>query len=143
MTLLFYFWINIMHWTVTSLSVQFMFLANSYFRAGVSTISVLEVLQSPVEGVRKAVYRLSRLLESCGILWCIDICQAEISANSSCLVGILGILNWLFVIAHLTDYIVKTRLYMGVKILYLHLCNPNYNVMHVEQCTYNIEQLPV
>lgn len=52
------------------------------FWAGFSSISILKINQSPMEGVWKAFHWFSWLPQLCGLLWCLGLCKEQVSANT-------------------------------------------------------------
>lgn len=54
--------------------------------AGFSSISLLQINQSALEGVWKALHGFPGLLQSSGLLWCIGLCKEQVSTNTIYLV---------------------------------------------------------
>lgn len=57
--------------------------------AGFSSVPILKIDQSSMEGVWKTLHRFSRLLQSCRLLWCVGLCEEQVSANTIDLVRLL------------------------------------------------------
>lgn len=63
----------------------------SFFRAVLSSISLLKILQGVMEGIWEAFHRLPRLLKPHRLLWCSSMCQGQFPADPLHLARILAL----------------------------------------------------